>query len=61
MTNNDLDALDQLLDNQKDCLTVDDEKATSMLKFEETAIEDPFLFKGSDDNTNTNDNLDQEC
>ena len=60
MTNNDLDALDQLLDNQKDCLKKKKKKATSMLKFEETAIEDPFLFKGSDDITNTNDNLDQE-
>lgn len=48
MTNNDLDALDQLLDNQKDCLTVNDEKATSMLKFEETAITDPFIFNHED-------------
>ena len=54
MTNNDLDALDQLLDNQKDCLPVDDEKATSMLKIEETAIQDPFLYKETDHNTNIN-------
>lgn len=48
MTNKELDLIDDFLNNATDCLSVDPEKAESLLRFDETAITDPFIFNHED-------------